>query len=139
FTVQLLDMMTLGVVNEGGLGVLFDTASTTMILNIPGLNDLLNLGILPGSYYMRIIADSSTTPWNTNGTIIRLTIGAPADNPSFIIPDKTVYCNTEIAELLIAPYNPDSDYEWLSTSLNNGIPFTWPFNPLRIDFTGAAV
>lgn len=139
FTVQLLDMMTLSVVNEGGLGVLFDTVSTTMILTIPGLIDLLNLGIMPGSYYMRIIADSSSTPWNMNGTIIRLTIGAPADNASLIIPDKTVYCNTEIAELLIVPYNPDSDYQWLSTSLNNGVPFTWPFNPLRIDFTGAAV
>lgn len=139
FIVQLLDMMTLSVVNEGGLGVIFDTASTTMIITIPGLNDLLALGIMPGTYYMRIIADNSTNPWNSNGTIIRLTIGAPADNPSLIFPDKTVYCNTEIANLFIAPYNPDSDYEWLSTSLNNGVPFIWPFNPLRVDFTGAPV
>jgi len=139
FIVQLLDMMSLAVVNEGGLGVLFDTTSSTMILTIPGLNDLLLLGIMPGSYYMRIIADNSTNPWNSNGTIIRLTIGAPADNPSLVIPDKSVYCNTEIAELLIVPYNPDSEYEWLSTSLNNGVPFTWPGNTLRVDFTGAPV
>ncbi len=135
FTVQLLDMMTLGVVNTGGLGVVFDTASTTLLLVVPPLNDLIALGILPGAYYMRIIADNSTTPWNTNGTIIRLTIGAPADNLS-IVPEQTVYCNTEIAALFIVPYNPDSDYEWLSTSLNNGAPFSWPFHPLLIDFSG---
>ena len=110
FTVQLLDMMTLAVVNEGGLGVKFSTTSDTMYLVIPGLYDLLALGIQPGAYYMRIIADSSSAYWNMNGTIIRLTIGAPADNPSHIFPDRTVYCNTgDIASLVIFPYNPNSD------------------------------
>ncbi|HXH17496.1 MAG TPA: gliding motility-associated C-terminal domain-containing protein, partial [Chitinophagales bacterium] len=136
FIVQLLDMMTLAVVNEGALGIVFDTTSTSFILTVPGLNDLLSLGIMPGAYYMRIIADNSTTPWNSNGTIIRLTIGAPADNLS-IVPGQTFYCNTEIAALYIVPYNPDSEYEWLSTALNNGVPFKWPYNPLLVNFDGA--
>ncbi|GIV34834.1 MAG: hypothetical protein KatS3mg031_2369 [Chitinophagales bacterium] len=136
FIVQLLDMMFFTVVNEGGLGIVYDTSSTSFILTVPPLNDLLALGILPGVYYMRIIADSSTHPWNSNGTIIRLTIGAPADNLA-VIPERTVYCNTEIAALYISPYNPESEYEWLSASLNNGIPLKWPFNPLLIDFSGA--
>jgi gliding motility-associated-like protein len=114
FIVQLLDMMTLAVVNTGALGAVYDTTSGILILYVPGRNQLLSLGIQPGVYYMRIIADCSSTPWNDNGTIVRLTIGAPNDNAGTILLDDTVFCNTEIVLLTVAPWNPQSSYEWYS-------------------------
>lgn len=114
FVVQLLDMMTLAIVNTGALGAVYDTASGVLILTVPGRNQLLALGIRPGAYYMRIIATCSSTPWNDNGTIVRLTIGAPDDNAGVILLDDTVFCNTEIVLLTVSPWNPESSYEWYS-------------------------
>ncbi|MDX2002188.1 MAG: gliding motility-associated C-terminal domain-containing protein [Chitinophagales bacterium] len=139
FSVQLLSRMTLALINEGGLGAVFDTTTNTFNLIVPGLFDLLNLGIAPGSYYARIVSDSSNLSYDQNGTIIRLTIGAPADNPPNILTTDSVFCNTEVVGFIIDPYNPDSDYEWLSADLNNGQPFIWPGNTLLVNFTGAPV
>lgn len=137
FIVELISMMPpFTVVNTGGLGVEIDSASGTMIITIPNHIDLAALGIMPGSYYMRIIADSSSIPWNMNGTIIRITIGAPADIPSRLVPDKTQYCSTEIATLTVTPYNPQSQYQVLSQNLNNGSPFQLPGPYLFTTFTG---
>ncbi len=137
FIVELISMKPpFTIVNTGGLGVEIDSASGTMIITIPNHIDLAALGILPGVYYMRIIADSSSTPWNMNGTIIRITIGAPADIPSRLVPDKTQYCSTEIATLTVTPYNQESQYQVLSQNLNNGSPFTLPGPYLFTTFTG---
>jgi len=137
FIVELLDMMTLGLVNRGGLGVKIDTASTTMILHVPGRDSLYLIGIAPGTYYMRIIADNSTHPWNSNGTIIRLTIGAPNDNPSVLLSDKDVYCNTEVGSITIVPFNFDSQYEWLSAEFFGSAPNVSRFPTRYFSYVGA--
>lgn len=140
FVVQLLDMMFFFVVNTGGLQVTcINAVCDSLAIIIPNHIDLAALGIRPGTYYMRLIATASSTPWNVNGTLIRITIGAPADRPSAVIPDKEQYCNTEIATFVIVPYNPESQYQWLSASLNGGRPFFWPGSSLSVDFTGAPV
>lgn len=139
FQLQLLNMMTLAVVNTGALAAEFDTVSNVMTLTIPGLNTLLTLGIAPGAYYARIIADSSSVPTNQNGTIIRITIGAPSSVPPQIIGPDSVICNAGVQAFVIDPYNPDSDYEWASNGLNNGNAFIWPGNTLLVDWTGAAI
>lgn len=139
FSLQLLDMMSLAIVNTGGLGVWVSSVSDTFVLSVPGRNALAGLGIAPGTYYARIIADSSSVLYDRNGTIIRITIGAPDDNPPMIIIPDTVSCNVGIVDFLISPYNQESDYEWTSNGLNNGNPFIWPNNPLLVDFTGAPV
>jgi gliding motility-associated-like protein len=124
FIVQLLDMMTLAVVNEGALGIKVDTASGDLILTVPGRNQLAALGIAPGSYYMRIIADGSTTPYNSNGTIVRITIGAPNDVAATIVYGDTVQCNTNIVTFTVVPWNQESAYDWYSNGFNP--------NPVRI-------
>jgi len=124
------------IVNTGGLGVEINNASGTMIITIPNPVDLAAMGIVPGGYYMRVIADSSSTPWNMNGTLIRLTIGAPADVPSELVPDKTVYCSNEIASFIVSPYNPRSRYQVLSPSINYGMPFEFNGPILRVSFPG---
>jgi gliding motility-associated-like protein len=137
FIVQLLDMMTLAVVNEGALGVIIDSTSTNLILTVPGRNQLGALGIAPGSYYMRIISDCSSTPWNINGTIVRITIGAPNDNAGIILLNDTVYCNTEIVQLVVVPWNPDSEYEWYSNGFNPN-PVKIKGSPaILVNFNGA--
>ncbi len=137
FITELLDPNTLTVVNTG-LGTVTATNSTTLTLTIPDVNSLLALGITPGEYYLRVFASSSSTPWNSKSSLIRFSIGALGDS-IYIVPSKLIYCNTEIASLSINPYNANSEYEWLSASLNNGAPLRWAFHPLLIDFTGAPV
>lgn len=137
FIVQLLDRMTLAIINEGALGIVVDTNSTNLILTVPGLNQLVALGIAPGNYYMRIIADSSSTPNNSNGTIIRLTIGAPSDNAATIIVNDTVQCNTNIVTLTVDPWNPESEYLWFSNGFNPN-PVSIQNSPsILVNFNGA--
>lgn len=139
FQLQLLDMMSLAIINTGALAAEFDTVSNTMTLTIPGLNILTTFGIAPGAYYARIISDSSSVPTNQNGTIIRITIGAPSSVPPTIIGPDSVICDAGVQAFVIDPYNPDSDYEWASNGLNNGNAFIWPGNTLLVDWTGAAI
>lgn len=137
FIVQLLDMMTLAIVNQGALGVIIDTDSANLILTVPGRNQLAALGIAPGSYYMRIIADCSSTPWNDNGTIVRLTIGAPDDNPGTIILEDTVQCNTNVVQLTIDPWNQESEYEWYSNGFDPNPFKVKGFPSILVNFAGA--
>ncbi len=139
FQLQLLDMMSLAVINTGGLAAEYDTVSNLMTLTIPGLNALTALGIAPGAYYARIISDSSSVSTNQNGTIIRITIGAPSSVPPQIVGPGTIICDAGVQAFVINPYNPDSEYEWASNGLNSGNPFTWPGNTLLVDWTGAQV
>ncbi len=137
FQAQVLDRMTLAVINTGELGVKFDTTSGQLILSVPGRDSLPFIGMKPGSFYLRIVTDSTCEDWDETGTIIRLTIGAPNDVASLAIPSDTFYCNTEIASFLIQPYNQESDYEWLASWINNGVAFEWPNNPLNVNLTGS--
>lgn len=134
FSVQVLDMMMFVVINTGGLGAYLDTTSGTFNLHIPGRDSLQGIGLGAGSYYIRIIADSTTANWDANGTVVRLTIGAPDDAaPSIILPD-TLACNTVIVGLGIDPFNQGSEYEW---TWSTGFIDTSDANPYYVDFNGA--
>lgn len=138
WTVQLRDMMTFGLVNNGGLGVYKDSLGGNFVLCVPSTAD--SLPVAPGTYYMRIVSNCSNQPWDQTGSVIRITIGAPNVNAPQIITVDTVYCNLGLVALEINPFNhPPSDYEWSSNGLNNGNPFIWEFNPLLVDFTGATL
>ena len=151
FQLELLSMMTLGVVNVGGLFAVYDSVSNTYVLHVPNLVDLTNLGIAPGSYYARFIADSSNNG-DTLGTIIRLTIGAPSATVPVIAVSNTIACNQgggvggvggAIEQYyLLPPINSNSTYQWLAPFTNyGGTPFSPPPPPsavLSIDFSGAS-
>ncbi len=138
WTIELHEMMGFGLVNTGGLGIYRDSIGGNFNLCMPSLPVLLSRGIQPGAYYMRIISNCSDQPWNQTGTVVRVTIGAPASNPPTIFTADTVNCGLGVEELFVNPFNhPPSDYEWLANGFNFGLPFIWEFNPLRVDLTNA--
>ena len=139
WTIELLDMMTFGVVNIGGLGVYHDSISGTFSLIV---GPLATLPVAPGSYYMRIISNCSNEPWNETGTVIRITIGAPSSTPVVIYsPDPdSVYCNNAgLLTLYVLPYNPNSIYFFNSNLFNNGLPIQEPGNEFLGNMAGAPV
>lgn len=138
FQVEVRSSMTFGLVNIGGLGAVVDTADTSIIITIPPLGQLLNLGIAPGMYYIRVVADSSANDWDMLGSLVRLTIGAPSENPAAVFPLDSVYCFGDVGGFGFAPVNPQSQYEWQSPNLSNGQPFIWPGNQLLINLSGFA-
>lgn len=98
------------------------------------------LPVAPGFYYLRIVSTCSDQPWDSTGTVIRITIGAPDTVPPLLILNDTVFCPGEQLQLLLSPFNyPPSQYEWSSNLVNNGVPFTWLSNPLQVNLSGAAV
>lgn len=135
FSVEVLDMMFFMVVNTGGLGAYLDTTSGTFNLHVPGRDSLGLIGLGAGTYYMRIVADSTSAYWDANGTLVRLTIGAPDDIPPTITLPDTVACNTVIVGLGIDPYNQGSQYEW---TWSTGFIDTTDANPYYVDFDGAS-
>ena len=112
FMAEVLDAQSFSQVNLGGLGVVVSDTSTTLTVIVPPLPALAALGISPKLWYMRIVADSSSTPNNVLGTVIRLTIGAPDVNPLVIVPSDTVFCEDDIGFLYIANSNSSSSYQW---------------------------
>jgi gliding motility-associated-like protein len=127
FQVELLDYMSFGRVNLGGLGNVSATTDTNMWVVIPDFLTLLTMGIQPGMYYMRIIATNSNTPGNQLGTVVRLTIGHPADSPIDIYATDSLVCQGDAVTLWVAPTQQGSTYLWrlngqiwpaLSTGLN---------------------
>lgn len=140
--IELHNMQTFATVNVGGLGIYHDSLGGTFTISIP---PLAQLPVAPGTYYMRIISDCSNLAWNQNGTVIRITIGAPNQlTPSILPTDQfgnaidTVFCNAELVLLSITPVNFQSQYQWASQSLNNGQPFTVNApGALLIDFSGS--
>ena len=141
FIVELRSMMNFSLVNSGGLGVFLNNADATLQIVVPPLPQLLALGLTARSYYMRIVANGSTVPWDQTGTVIRLTIGAPSAFPPTIVPSDTAFCSGRVIDFLIVPFNPNNfspppQYQWnIPQLVNNGQWFTWPFNPLSFDFT----
>jgi gliding motility-associated-like protein len=82
---------------------------------------------------MRVVASCADPSENSLGTLIHLTIGAPADNPPVLIPDDTLFCEGAVIAATVVPYNPNSVYQY---QFGTGTPFTWPFNPILINFAG---
>ena len=134
FCVEVLDAMFFTQANICGLGYTMDTESGTITLDIPGLTDLLAMGLDAGVWYMRVNANCGTPSENTLGTLVHLTIGAPADAAPLLIPEDTLLCEGSIGNATVVPYNPDSQYQF---QFGVGTPFIWPYNPIFIDFTGA--
>ncbi len=138
WTIELRSMMDFSLVNSGGLGVYHDSIGGNFVLCVPPYKALLP--VPPGAYYMRIVSNCSSQPWNQTGSVIRITIGAPDTIPPIIILEDTVECNLGIVSLTVSPFNrPPSDYEWASNGLNNTQPFIWPYNPLLVNFTNAPI
>ncbi len=120
FQVELLDAMNFTRVNIGGLGSMLATTDTNMWVVIPNFQDLIALGIPAGNYYMRIIATSSNTPGNHLGTLIRLTIGHPSDNPLTVFATDSLICSGDIVQFYVSPTQQGSSYLWRE----NGV--IWP-------------
>jgi gliding motility-associated-like protein len=85
--------------------------------------------------YMRVVANSSSTPDNALGSLIRVTIGAPNSTaPTITSYDYTTFaqrdtfCVGDIAALFFSPYNyfDQSTYMWQCNGINNGNPFVSP-------------
>ena len=136
FLVQVLNNQTLAIVNTGVLGGTVNFQSGTLTITIPNLPGLLSIGMQPGVYYLRVIATDSDMPWDINGTLVRLTIGAPSAFPPTIIPGAPYYCVGYTGSYAISPYNFQSNYQWWCNGINNGNPFDWEFNPLFVNFGG---
>ena len=147
FQIQLLDFMGFGIINTGVVGSVVAINDTTVQLTIPPLPQLFTVGLIPGTYYMRIVANNSSQPWDVLGTLVRLTIGAP--NPSLLSIDvvnpntgqslgfdgDTTICVDEALFFRLSPFNPSSTYVW---SLNNDPDFFTggPFNPILFNASG---
>lgn len=138
FKVDVHSSMTFALLNSGGLGAVFDTASGRFLITIPPLPGLLGMGLIPGLYYIRIVADNSSTPHDLLGSLVRLSIGAPSESPAVVLPTDSFICTGDVEGFTIVPYNQNSSYEWQSAQLSGGQPFTWPGNTLLINFTGFA-
>ena len=121
----------------GGVGTVSAVNDTTMVITIPNATQLATLGLQPGLYYVRIIATNSNHPWDINGTLVRLTIGAPADNIWVLqSPADSVLCVGDAVFFYPIPYNAgppmNSTYQWY---LNGVIFSTEP--AIGILFNGA--
>lgn len=134
FSIEVLDPMTFGSVSDGDLGVVVSDSDTTVTLTVPDLPGLLGLGLAPGVWYMRINGDCTSDIENRLGTLIHLTIGAPAETPPEMIPQDSLVCEGGLASFLVTPYNIESQYQF--QYLPSGTPFLWAFNPILINLAG---
>ena len=101
----------------GGLGSIIASNDTTLQISIPNATLLGTLGLAPGLYYLRIVATNSNHPWDVNGTLIRLLIGAPSDNLwIWQDPPDSVLCVGDAVFFYPIPYNAgppmNSTYQW---------------------------
>jgi len=112
----------------GGLGSITADNDTTLQIHIPNALNLGALGLMPGLYYLRIIATNSNHPYDINGTLIRLLIGAPADGLwIWQDPPDSVLCVGDAVYFYPIPYNAgspmNSTYQWyLNGSLFSSEP-----------------
>lgn len=141
FHLQLRSMLDFSLVFDGNLFIVFDTTSNTWVICMPNSDSLISVfGIAPKTYYGRIVADSTDADHGLNGTVIRVSIGAPASSPPIITPSDTVICSG-VVYYFFNPINLESHYEWSSATINFGVPFEWPsvppLNYLGVDYSGA--
>jgi len=136
FTTQLLSSMTFGQIGSNGiLGSVAATGDTTLNVHVPCKDSLPIYGIPIGMNYMRVVATNSNYPDSALGSLIRVTIGAPASTPPTItsydfntfIPTDT-FCVGDIVALFFSPYNysANSTYMWTCNGINSGNPFVSP-------------
>jgi len=135
FEVQLIQFMlypaSFATINTGLFGVTVDNSNGhyKLRMHIPCPDTLFANGISPGVYYARIIADSSSYPDSSLGSLIQLTIGQPADSLALSLLTPGPFCSGQPIEVITnpddqyAPYN--STYQWWITDKVNG---TLPFN-----------
>lgn len=121
----------------GCIGSITASSDTSFVVTIPDATQLGTLGLQPGLYYVRIVATNSDHPYDLNGTIIRLLIGAPADNLWILqSPADSVLCIGDAVFFYPIPYNAgppmNSTYQWY---LNNQLFSTQP--AIGILFNGA--
>ncbi len=135
FAIEVHSSMNFGVLNVGGLGATYDTVSNTFTIYAPPLPQLLAMGLAPGMYYIRIIADSSNATFDLLGSLIHLTIGAPSEIAPILIPSDSALCSGDVGNILFLPYNSKSQYEW---QFGTNTPFIWPGDPIYINFNGFA-
>ena len=102
----------MAIVNVGGLGLTLDTTSGCLTVYAPPLPQLIAMGLSPKTYYMRIIATNGSLSYDLHGSLVRLTIGAPSAFPPAILNPDTLICSGAISCFTVAPYNPQSLYEW---------------------------
>ena len=149
FSVEVLDKMTFSTINNGVLGAVLDTVTSTINLHIPPCDSLVAIGIQTmgfpgGSFYLRIIADSANDMEQTLGCVVNLSVGCPNQVPYDIIPafpwstyDDTILCVGDPIFVMVSPYNPSSEFMYFV----NGNPIA-PNNPpvmLGIYWTSAGM
>lgn len=136
FQTQLLSSMTFGQIGTNGiLGSTAATGDTTLNVHVPCKDSLPIYGIPIGMNYMRVIATNSNYPDSALGSLIRVTIGAPASIPPSItsydfntfMPTDT-FCVGDIVALFFSPYSyaANSTYMWTCNGINSGNPFVSP-------------
>jgi len=149
FQLELLNSQSFTVINTGVLGSVQASSDTVVQLSVPVSTLLGTVGLAPGMYYMRVVATSSNQPWNTLGTLVRLTIGVPNPNPLTIlaynpnpftgyipITDSSV-CLGDAIYFTLAPFNPQSSYVW---ALDNDPDWTTePFHGILFNASGTNV
>ena len=138
FKIEILDPKYFSVVDSTGrIGKITASDNSTLKVHIPCVDSLSYLGMAPGVYYMRIIATRSNHLQNMNGTVVFLTIGAPADKVTIQqYPSDSVFCVGNAVYFYTIPYNAgppmNSTYEWdlggsfFSASPSIGILFLSP-------------
>ena len=144
FNTQLMSSMTFAQIgNDGILGHVAATHDTILKIHIPCKDSLSYYGIPVGMNYMRVVATNSSTPGNTLGSLIRVTIGATHTVAPVISaydysapydftlpypwkPRKDTFCVGEVVIFYFSPYNysDQSNYEWASPQFNGGNPFS---------------
>ncbi len=117
FKVQLLDTnYFLPVGAAGALGQVAATHDTSLTLTIPALIPLQAMGIQPGHYYLRVIATNTLYSDSSLGSLTRLTIGAPSDNPFTITNLVDYYPQTNSYDTIhgyICPPASNNDYVYI--------------------------
>jgi gliding motility-associated-like protein len=149
FQLQVLDFSTFAIINTGLIGKVSAVNDTLVDVIIPPLPQLSSIGLIPGTYYLRVVSTNSNQPWDQLGTLIRLTIGAP--NPLGVTielvnqltyqavkfdGDTTVcFLGGMLFRIKLSEFNPNSTYVW---GLNNDADFYTggPYNGILFNSLG---
>ena len=125
-------MLSFNVVDSNLAGT-YDTVTGKFNLILGPLD---SLPVTPGTYYLRFKTTCANQPWNLNGTVVRLTIGAPASQTVIISSTgDSVYCNSSDVTFYQSPYNPNSRYNWISNLFQ---PFT-TYGGINVNLEGSPV
>ncbi len=127
FKIQILDtnnFNNIGII--GALGSVTATGDTSVMMHIPPLATLQTMGINPGHYYLRVIATNAQYQDSSLGSLIRLTIGAPADNPYTIFNQVYYYPTSNGYDTINGPICPAPNINSYTFVLLE--PRPWNFN-----------